>query len=218
MTVAQVRQLLDLSGCDASSDETETEVSLCRGDGHSGSGLYFWVTDYADEGALLLDGEVQCDLPPFGWRCTRQAGHEGPCAAVEAPEDQALVERGMERLKAAPQSPVAPAVSATVPDDMRTVLAFLFERFGDTSDAGELPDEVIAAVRRLEVAPTPPTSAADAVDAARYRWLRGPDQESTRYSRWRIEYWDGPNGWEPVQRECMDAAVDAAIAASKETT
>lgn len=25
----------------------------------------------------------QCDLPPEGWRCTRDAGHEGPCAAVQ---------------------------------------------------------------------------------------------------------------------------------------
>lgn len=40
-----------------------------------------------------LDGECQrmaelakaqeCPLPPAGWRCTRRAGHDGPCAAVE---------------------------------------------------------------------------------------------------------------------------------------
>ena len=47
-------------------------------------------------------------------------------------------------------------------------------------------------------------------DAARYQWIRGPVEESTRYSRWRIEYWDGPNGWQPMQRERMDAAIDAA--------
>lgn len=23
-----------------------------------------------------------CPLPPPGWRCTRRAGHDGPCAAV----------------------------------------------------------------------------------------------------------------------------------------
>jgi len=27
---------------------------------------------------------------------------------------------------------------------------------------------------------------------ARYRWLRGHDGELTRYSRWRIEFWDDP--------------------------
>lgn len=64
------------------------------------------------------------------------------------------------------------------------------------------------------IAPTPPAQAADSVleDAARYRWIRGPVEESTRYSRWRIEYWDGPNGWQPMQRERMDSAIDAAIA------
>lgn len=25
---------------------------------------------------------VECPLPPAGWRCTRRAGHDGPCAAV----------------------------------------------------------------------------------------------------------------------------------------
>ena len=56
--------------------------------------------------------------------------------------------------------------------------------------------------------------AQSAVDAKRYRWLRGPDVESVRYSRWKIEYWDGPNGWQPMQREAMDAAIDAALSQS----
>lgn len=43
--------------------------------------------------------ESECDLPPFGWRCTRGKGHEGPCAAVECPEDIAGVERGMQRYR-----------------------------------------------------------------------------------------------------------------------
>lgn len=25
----------------------------------------------------------ECKLPPKGWRCTRPAGHEGPCAAIK---------------------------------------------------------------------------------------------------------------------------------------
>jgi hypothetical protein len=28
--------------------------------------------------------ELECDLPPAGWRCTRMPGHSGPCAAVPA--------------------------------------------------------------------------------------------------------------------------------------
>lgn len=30
-------------------------------------------------GQSLIGGK--CRIPPFGWRCTRRAGHEGPCAA-----------------------------------------------------------------------------------------------------------------------------------------
>lgn len=26
--------------------------------------------------------QPECPLPPAGWRCTRRAGHDGPCAAV----------------------------------------------------------------------------------------------------------------------------------------
>lgn len=26
--------------------------------------------------------KAQCDRPPAGWRCTREPGHEGPCAAM----------------------------------------------------------------------------------------------------------------------------------------
>jgi len=33
---------------------------------------------------LLLD----CTLPPPGWRCSRGAGHGGPCAATETVEFQ----------------------------------------------------------------------------------------------------------------------------------
>ena len=43
------------------------------------------------------DADSECDIPPLGWRCTRPAGHDGPCAAVAAPEDIELVERGMQR-------------------------------------------------------------------------------------------------------------------------
>lgn len=41
----------------------------------------------------------ECQVPPLGWRCTRGDGHEGPCAAVECPEELAMVERAMQRLR-----------------------------------------------------------------------------------------------------------------------
>ena len=43
--------------------------------------------------------DLVCHNTPPGWRCTRGAGHEGPCAAVEEPEDLAFVARAMQRLK-----------------------------------------------------------------------------------------------------------------------
>ena len=48
-------------------------------------------------------------------------------------------------------------------------------------------------------------------DAARYRWIRGQDSVSRRWNLWNIQYWNGPNGWEPMQREGMDARIDAAL-------
>ena len=45
--------------------------------------------------------DLECDKPPFGWRCTRTIGHDWPCAAVEAPEDIDFVSEGMDRLRAA---------------------------------------------------------------------------------------------------------------------
>lgn len=29
-----------------------------------------------------LEGPQGCAVPPLGWYCTREAGHEGPCAAI----------------------------------------------------------------------------------------------------------------------------------------
>lgn len=59
----------------------------------------------------------------------------------------------------------------------------------------------------VAAAPTPPTSAADAADAARYRWLR--DESPLCLS-------DG-NHDDPEFTNITDASIDAAIAASKES-
>lgn len=52
--------------------------------------------------AAQADAKV-CHVPPPGWRCTRDAGHDGPCAAVED-DTAALVAGGMARLRAADPS------------------------------------------------------------------------------------------------------------------
>lgn len=54
-----------------------------------------WAAAQAQEGG-------ECMVPPLGWRCTRGAGHDGPCAAVAYPDDVEIVERAMQRLRETP--------------------------------------------------------------------------------------------------------------------
>jgi hypothetical protein len=42
------------------------------------------VDEAARTGAKIVGmSRPACQIPPPGWRCTRGAGHPGPCAAVE---------------------------------------------------------------------------------------------------------------------------------------
>lgn len=70
--------------------------------------------------AIEQEEREECQIPPLGWRCTREAGHDGPCAAVEAPEDVEFVKKGMERLREA-TPPRQPWVGLT--DEMVTAAA-----------------------------------------------------------------------------------------------
>jgi len=40
-----------------------------------------WQAALASQ-ALAAQTPAVCTVPPPGWRCTRVAGHDGPCAAV----------------------------------------------------------------------------------------------------------------------------------------
>jgi len=55
-----------------------------------------------------------------------------------------------------------------------------------------------------------------AKDAARYRFLscKGVPPHSHRWSRWRLEYWNG-EWWDPLMKEELDAAIDAQIEKEK---
>lgn len=35
-----------------------------------------------------------CDVPPEGWRCTRDRGHEGPCGVVQEADSHGYLEIG----------------------------------------------------------------------------------------------------------------------------
>lgn len=41
------------------------------------------LIQYGEALLALERTKTECALPPPGWRCTRAAGHDGPCAAVE---------------------------------------------------------------------------------------------------------------------------------------
>jgi len=61
------------------------------------------LVDHADEDDDEERGHQVCRmLLPLGWRCTRGAGHDGPCAAVAYPDDVEIVERAMQRLRETP--------------------------------------------------------------------------------------------------------------------
>lgn len=51
-------------------------------------------------------------------------------------------------------------------------------------------------------------------DATRYRFLAGVDvpQSSTRWSRWRLEYWQPScGGWNELRGAALNAAIDATL-------
>lgn len=55
-----------------------------------------WDSSLTDEEKGMIDqawerhkaAAPNCDIPPVGWKCSRTAGHDGPCAATPAPSDQ----------------------------------------------------------------------------------------------------------------------------------
>ncbi|WP_310634858.1 hypothetical protein [Burkholderia cenocepacia] len=55
---AQLLEALDLIAPDRNRDQLETELTFQRGDGHSGNGMYCWLTECPGEGALFVDGST----------------------------------------------------------------------------------------------------------------------------------------------------------------
>ncbi|MGF6920267.1 hypothetical protein [Paraburkholderia sp. 40] len=56
LTGAQLAEALDFIAPDRDGDQLETEATIQYGFGHSGQGIYCWITEYPEEGAILLDG------------------------------------------------------------------------------------------------------------------------------------------------------------------
>ncbi|MCA8240611.1 hypothetical protein [Burkholderia sp. AU32262] len=56
LTGAQLLEALDFIAPDRDRDQLESELTFQRGDGHAGSGMYCWLTEYPEEGAFFIDG------------------------------------------------------------------------------------------------------------------------------------------------------------------
>ncbi|EPS1221645.1 hypothetical protein ACVBR5_000871 [Burkholderia cenocepacia] len=61
---AQLLEALDFIAPDRDADQLESEVTIERGTGHSGDGMYCWSTEYPEEGAILLDGTAPAQPEP----------------------------------------------------------------------------------------------------------------------------------------------------------
>lgn len=106
LTGAQLLEALDFIAPDRSADQLESEVSFQHGNGHAGEGMYCWMTEYPDEGAMKIDGST-VDVPVAEYdgnhvqnHCTECNEHEAECtctAAVAA--DGAPLDEDLTRLR-----------------------------------------------------------------------------------------------------------------------
>jgi hypothetical protein len=84
----------------------------------------------------------------------RDEYHDIADKLADAIADHLLVEIGEHSSSNCPWMRALDAIQNAAPQaseaDIATILAFIFQRFGQPCDAGELPDRVVSAVRRLE--------------------------------------------------------------------
>lgn len=109
---------------------------------------------------LLRSAPVAGEAQPVAYRVLRKTHDgdwkdDGRCWCDGAPSTELkndIAQRAdrwrIEYAYASPQASAEDAIMAS--DDVAQLVAFIFDRFGQPGDAGALPDNVAAAVRRLE--------------------------------------------------------------------
>lgn len=110
---------------------------------------------------------------------------------------------------------------------MNSAIDFLRNLVGATAHCDAVDDTVVFIgrlrslldeIERLRAERDEARAERDAMakDAARYRFLscKGVPPHSHRWSRWRLEYWNG-EWWDPLMKEELDAAIDAQIEKEK---
>ncbi|WP_334034716.1 hypothetical protein [Burkholderia cepacia] len=61
---AQLLEALEFIAPDRDAEQLESKVTIQRGTGHTGHGMYCWSTEYPEEGAILLDGTAIAQPAP----------------------------------------------------------------------------------------------------------------------------------------------------------
>ena len=52
------------------------------------AGLTAIAPKYSEGQLVGFEEDTVCAVPPAGWRCTRVAGHDGPCAAIPREDNE----------------------------------------------------------------------------------------------------------------------------------
>ena len=164
------------------------------------------------------------------WQVARARVADAPTVSATANEhtDDDAVDRFAEALKEKLAQARAKGRSGwheCDPRDLSTMLREHVEK-GDPRDVANFCMFLWSLGQPINAAPTPPTSAADAADAARYRWLRSREGSNNRLPHItqypyapNIDKEKYPQIWDGIKYnpENLDAAIDTAIANSKES-
>lgn len=87
---AQLLEALDFVAPDRDRDQLESELTFQRGEGHAGNGMYCWLTEYPEEGALFVDGStvIPTDAAAAGAPASAPVGPTGGWQPIETvPKD-----------------------------------------------------------------------------------------------------------------------------------
>ncbi|WP_254616614.1 hypothetical protein [Burkholderia metallica] len=75
---AQLLEALDFLAPDRDRDQLESELTFQRGEGHAGNGMYCWLTEYPEEGALFVDGSTAIPAEAASAPADERAAWIGP--------------------------------------------------------------------------------------------------------------------------------------------
>jgi hypothetical protein len=210
-------------------DQLESEVTIQRGEGHSGDGFYCWVTDYPEEGAILLDGSA---TPRAASTSANVA--QGAEAVEDVPEGctpaDAQVLRAANHALANENDKLRHALAPFARLVSTHTLSWAMVEYcvkGDPEKQTFRHPQMQRAFNRAAAAysnTAPPVQTAltdDARDATRYRWIR--DQGSSLETRQRDKgVINGPSCYHEVEGirelkwgDSLDEAIDAALTAAQ---